>query len=161
MDLDAVMKKFDRESNTRIWEGTPKIVVNCILALFSLFCVYVTFFATWPQEIILSSFMGSIVLAGYLLYPIKKGEQKVNYMPWQDVILMVLGSGSFFYYTFDALTIIKQGRNFEMHQVIIGAIGILCLFELCRRCVGLPILVVASAFIVYAICWGLPNPDIV
>ncbi len=160
MDLDAVMKKFDRESNIRIWEGTPKIVVNCVLALFSLFCVYVTFFATWPQEIILSSFIGSIVLAGYLLYPIKKGTQKVNSMPWYDMILMVLGSGSFFYYTFDAMTIIKQGRNFEMHQIIIGAIGILCLFELCRRCVGLPILVVACSFIVYAIGWGLPNPDI-
>ena len=160
MDLDAVMKKFDRESNTRIWEGTPKIVVNCILALFSLFCVYVTFFATWPQEIILSSFMGSIVLAGYLLYPLKKGEQKVNFMPWYDVALMALGSSSFFYYTFDALTIIKQGRNFETHQIIIGVIGIICLFELCRRCVGLPILVVAGAFIVYAIGWGLPNPDI-
>ena len=159
MDLDAVMKKFDRESNVRIWEGTPKIVVNCILAIFSLFCVYVTFFATWPQEIILSSFIGSIVLAGYLLYPIKKGTQKVNSMPWYDMILMVLGSGSFYYYTFDAMTIIKQGRNFEMHQIIIGAIGILCLFELCRRCVGLPILVVATAFIVYAIGWGLPNPD--
>lgn len=160
MDLDAVMKKFDRESNTRIWEGTPKIIVNCILALFSLFCVYVTFFATWPQEIILSSFMGCIVLAGFLLYPIKKGEQKVNYMPWYDILLMFLGSSSFFYYTFDALTIIKQGRNFETHQIIIGIIGILCLAELCRRCVGLPILIVAGSFIVYAIFWGLPNPDI-
>ena len=160
MDLDAVMKKFDRESNTRIWEGTPKIIVNSILALFSLFCVYVTFFATWPQEIILSSFMGCIVLAGYLLYPIKKGEQKVNYMPWYDILIMFLGSSSFFYYTFDALNIIKQGRNFELHQIIIGVIGILCLAELCRRCVGLPILIVAGSFIVYAIFWGLPNPDI-
>ncbi len=159
MDLDAVMKKFDRESNTRIWEGAPKIIVNSILALFSLFCIYVTFFATWPQEIILSSFMGCIVLAGFLLYPIKKGEQKVNSMPWYDIILMFLGSSSFFYYTFDALTIIKQGRNFETHQIIIGVIGILCLAELCRRCVGLPILIVAGSFIVYAIFWGLPNPD--
>ena len=25
MDLDAVMKKFDRESNIRIWEGKPKM----------------------------------------------------------------------------------------------------------------------------------------
>ena len=39
MDLDAVMKKFDRESNTRIWEGKPKIFINCILAVFSLFCM--------------------------------------------------------------------------------------------------------------------------
>ena len=38
MDLDAVMKKFDRESNVRIWEGAPKIIVMCILALFSLWC---------------------------------------------------------------------------------------------------------------------------
>ena len=37
MDLDAVMKKFDRESNTRIWEGAPKIAVNCVLAVFSLY----------------------------------------------------------------------------------------------------------------------------
>ena len=40
-------------------------------------------------------------------------------------------------------------------------IGILCLFELCRRCVGLPILIVAAAFIIYALCGGLKNPDIV
>ncbi len=159
MDLDAVMKKFDRESNTRIWDGKPKIVVNCILALFSLFCIYVTFFATWPQEIVLSSFVGCIVFAGYLLYPAKKGAQRVNYIPWYDIILMSVGSGSFFYYTFDAMTIINQGRNFETYQIIIAALGIICLFELCRRCVGLPILCVAGAFIVYALAWGLKNPD--
>ena len=37
----------------------------------------------------------------------------------------------------------------------------ICYNELCRRCVGLPILCVATAFIVYALGWGLPNPDIV
>ena len=160
MDLDAVMKKFDRESNVRVWEGVPKIIVNCYLALFSLFCIYVTFFATWPQEVVLSSFVGCIVVAGYLLYPLKKGTQRVNYIPWYDIVIMVLGSGSFFYYTFNAINIINQGRNFATYQIIIAAIGILCLFERCRRCVGLPILCVAGAFIVYALIWGLRNPDI-
>ena len=159
MDLDAVMKKFDRESNTRIWEGKAKIAVNCILAAFSLFCIYVTFFATWLDAIRLSSFVGCIVFIGYLIYPAKKGAQKTNYMPWYDVILMVVGSGSFFYYTFDAMTIIQQGNKFELYQIIIGVIGILCLMELCRRCVGIPIIIVAVAFIVYAIGWGLTNPD--
>ena len=159
MDLEAVMKKFDRESNTRVWEGKAKVVINCILAAFSLFCVYVTFFATWLDAIRLSSFVGSIVFIGYLIYPAKKGTQKVNYMPWYDVALMVLGSGSFFYYTVDAMTIIQQGNKFESYQIIIGAIGILCLLELCRRCVGIPIIIVAAAFIVYAIGWGLTNPD--
>jgi len=160
MDLDAVMKKFDRESNTRIWEGKPRIVINCILAAFSLFCIYVTFFATWLDAIRLSSFVGCIVFIGYLIYPAKKGAQKTNYMPWYDVILMVVGSGSFFYYTFDAMTIIQQGNKFELYQIIIGVIGILCLLELCRRCVGIPIIVVAVVFIIYAIGWGLTNPDI-
>ena len=159
MDLDSVMKKFDRESNTRVWEGTPKIIVNCILAAFSIFCIYVTFFATWLDTIRLSSFMGCIVLIGFLVYPAKKGMQKTNYIPWYDYILMVVGSGSFFYHTVDAMTIIQQGNKFELHQIIIGAIGILCLLELCRRCVGIPIIVVAGVFIVYAMGWGLTNPD--
>ena len=47
MDVDAVMKKYDRESNTRVWEGVPKWIVTSILAVFSLFCIYVTFFATF------------------------------------------------------------------------------------------------------------------
>lgn len=159
MGLDEVMKKFDRESNTRVWEGKSKIAVNCILAAFSLFCIYVTFFATWLDAIRLSSFMGSIVFIGFLIYPAKKGMQKANYMPWYDVILMLLGSASFFYYTFDAMTIIQQGNKFELYQIIIGVIGILCLLELCRRCVGIPIIVVAVVFIIYALGWGLANPD--
>ncbi len=159
MDLDSVMKKFDRESNTRVWDGKPKVVINCLLAAFSLFCIYVTFFATWLDAIRLSSFMGCIVFIGFLVYPAQKGAQKVNYMPWYDVILMAVGSASFFYYTFDAMTIIQQGNKFQMHQIIIGVIGILCLLELCRRCVGIPIIIVAAVFIVYAIGWGLTNAD--
>ncbi len=159
MDLDSVMKKFDRESNTRVWEGKPKIAVNCILAAFSLFCIYVTFFATWLDAIRLSSFMGCIVLIGFLIYPAKKGVQKANFMPWYDIALMIIGSASFFYYTFDAETIIQQGSKFQLHQIIIGVIGILCLIELCRRCVGIPIIIVAAVFIIYAIGWGLTNPD--
>ena len=36
MDLEAVMKKFDRESNVRIWEGKWKVAVTCVLAVFAL-----------------------------------------------------------------------------------------------------------------------------
>ena len=27
-DVDAIMRKYDRESNTRIWEGKPKIEIG-------------------------------------------------------------------------------------------------------------------------------------
>ena len=72
------MKKYDRESNTRVWEGKTKIVLNCILAAFSLFCIYVTFFATWLDSIRLSSFMGCIAFIGFLVFPAKKGMQKTK-----------------------------------------------------------------------------------
>ena len=157
MDLDAVMKKFDRESNVRVWEGVPKILVSIVLAIFALFCIYVTLFTSWLEEIRLTSFMAFIVLIGYLVYPVKKGQQKVNSMPWYDWILMILGTGSFLYFTFNAMNIIQQGSKFEFYQVIIGIIGVLSLAEICRRSVGIPILIVAGALLIYALI-VLPNP---
>ena len=146
MDLDAVMKKYDRESNTRVWEGTPRLIVNILLALFSLFVIYVTLFTSWLEEIRLTSFMACIVFVGFLVFPVKKGEQKVNSLPWYDLVAMILGTGAFLYFTFNAYSIIQQGSNFEWYQIIIGIVGILSLAEVCRRSVGLPILIVAGCF---------------
>lgn len=157
-DLESVMKKFDQESNTRIWEGKPKIVVQLILAAFSLFCIYVTLFATWLEEIRLTSFVACIVFMGFLVFPVKKGVQRKNYIPWFDIVAMILGTAAFLYFTFNAITIIQQGSKFATYQIIIGLIGIICLSEVCRRSVGLPILIVAACFIVYAIFFGLANP---
>lgn len=156
--VDAVMKKYDRESNIRVWEGKPKLIVSIVLALFSVFCIYVTLFASWLEEIRLSSFVGLIVLIGYIVFPAKKGVQKVNHMPWYDIVIMIAGTASFFYFTFNAYGIIQQGAKFETYQILIGLVGIAALAELCRRSVGLPILIVAAAFIVYALIWGLVNP---
>lgn len=160
MDLDSVMKKFDRESNTRLWEGKPKIAVTCILAIFALFCICVTLFTSWLEEIRLTSFVAFIVFLGYLVFPAKKGQQKVNYMPWYDIVLMIAGTAAFLYYTANAMTIIQQGSNFETYQIIIGIIGILSLAEVCRRSVGLPILIVAGCLVAYALIWGLSNPTL-
>ncbi len=160
MDLDSVMKKFDRESNTRIWEGKPKIAVTCVLAIFALFCICVTLFTSWLEEIRLTSFVAFIVFLGYLVFPAKKGQQKVNYMPWYDIVLMIAGTAAFLYYTANAMTIIQQGSNFEIYQIIIGIVGILSLAEVCRRSVGLPILIVAGCLVAYALIWGLSNPTL-
>ena len=160
MDLESVMKKYDRESNTRIWEGTPKIIVGCVLAAFSLFCIYVTLFTSWLEEYRLTTFMAWIVLLGYLVFPAKKGIQKVNSLPWYDVVLMVLGTGAFLYFTANSMTIIQQGSKFEWYQIIIGIVGILSLCEVCRRSVGLPILIVAGALVIYALTAGLSNPSL-
>ena len=160
MDLESVMKKYDKESNTRVWEGTPKIIVNCVLALFSLFCLYVTLFAGWLEEYRLTSFVAWIILIGFLVFPAKKGVQKVNHIPWYDIVAMLVGTGAFLYFTVNAMDIIQQGSRFEVYQIIIGIVGILALAEVCRRSVGLPILIVAGVFLAYALIWGLSNPSL-
>lgn len=34
VDAEAVMRKYDRESNTRIWEGIPKVIVTAVMIAF-------------------------------------------------------------------------------------------------------------------------------
>ncbi len=159
-DIDEVMRKYDRESATRIWEGVPKIIVTAIMAIFSLYCIGMTLFSTALPEVRLTLFLGCIVVLGYLAYPAKKGCMKVNYMPWYDIVLMVAGSSCFFYFAINALPIIKLATRIEPIHVVIGVIGILILAELCRRCVGIPILCVVGALLVYTFYNQLSyNPD--
>ena len=157
-DVDAVMKKYDRESNVRVWTGKYKLAVRGLLVAFSLWCIYVTLFATFLEEIRLTSFLGLIILIGFLTYPAKKGDIRENYMPIGDIIFMIAGTGAFLYFTFSANQIINQGTRFAPYQIVIGIIGIAALIELTRRCVGLPILFVAGFFLIYALAVGLTNP---
>ena len=159
MSVSDVMKKYDRESNTGVWVGAPKMVISCILATFSFFCIYVTFFATWLDEVRLTSFMAFILFIGFLVFPARKGMQRTNYIPWYDIVIMVLGTGSFLYFCFAAEAITDRFKILPF-EVAIGIVGILCLAELCRRSVGLPILCVAGALLIYALIWGPGNPDI-
>ena len=152
-DVEAIMRKYDRESNTRIWEGTPKIIVSCVAVLFSLFCLYVTLFANFMEQVRLSSFLGALIVIGYLTYPAKKGKVHVNAMPWYDIVLMVLGAGAFFFYVVNAKYVVKLNMRItkETVYIVVGLIGLLSLAELCRRSVGLPILCVAGIFVAYTV----------
>ena len=150
-DVEQVMKKYDRESNTRVWEGVPKEVVRWIMVAFSLYSIYVTLFSTALPEFRLSVFLASILIMGYLNFPLRKGTVRVNHMPWYDIVIMVLGSGAFLYYAFNAERIIKLSLRAAKDPFLlaVGVVGILALIELCRRSVGLPILCVVGALLVY------------
>ena len=150
-EVDEIMKNYDPESNVRIWSGWQEYAVKGILAAFSVYTIYVTLFATLLDQVRLPSFVGLGILMGYLVYPARKGKQKINHIPWYDWIIMILGTAAFFYFVFNAQAIIKQGIYFAWYEYVIGAIGILALAELCRRSVGIPILCVAAFFVCYAL----------
>ena len=149
-DVEAIMRQYDKESNTRIWTGKPKIVIRAVMALFSLYCIYMTLFSTALPETRLTLFLGFIILAGFLTYPASKKHVRENFMPWYDIVIMIVGAACFFYYSVNALSIIKQATRIEPFQVVIGIVGIACLVELCRRSVGVPILFVAGVLVIYA-----------
>ena len=158
-DLDAVMRKYDRESATRMWEGTPQMVIRVLMALFGVFCIVMTLFSKDMPEIRLTLFVGCIVIIGFLTYPASKHHVRVNYLPWYDIVLMLVGAGCFFYFALNAMTLVRLSTRIEPVHVIIGAVGILILMELCRRCVGVPILCVAGVLIVYAFINQLSYAD--
>ncbi len=61
-DVDAVMRKYDRESNTRIWEGTPKLVVHILMAAFAVYCIIMALFSRAMPEVRLPLFLGFIII---------------------------------------------------------------------------------------------------
>lgn len=150
-DVEAVMKKYDRESNVRIWEGKPAIFVRWLSVLFSIYCIGVTLFSTALPEVRLTRFLGMILILGYLHYPIKKGVSRANHIPWFDIVIMVAGALPFFYFSMRAQEIIKLATRVtrDPMMVVIAIIAVLALMELCRRCVGIPILCVVGALLVY------------
>ena len=95
-DVENVMKKYDRESNTRVWEGVPKQIVRFIMAAFSVYCLGMTLLYRGVGEIPLTLFLAFIIIIGYLNFPIRKGHVRPNHLPWYDIVIMVVGSAPFF-----------------------------------------------------------------
>ena len=158
-DVEAVMRKYDRESNTRTWEGTPGMIVRVIMVIFSLYCIWSTLFSVAAIEKRLTAFIACVIIMGYMTYPASKHHVRHNYIPWFDYVLMIVGAASFFYYCFvyDSLVmVLTSASKITPFQIAVGIIGILCLMELCRRCVGVPILCVAAALIIYTFAIGTP-----
>jgi len=151
----AIMKKFDRESNIRNYDGVPKKIVRYLLAAFSLFLIWMNMFSIWDERIRRCMFLGIVILLVFIIYPVRKGEHKKNYIPWYDAVIGLMGAGSYFYFVFNFTTIVKHATRISQGEIIIGIIGIIILAEACRRVVGLPILIVATCFVVYAFSRGM------
>ncbi|MGX8717887.1 MAG: TRAP transporter permease, partial [Desulfovibrio sp.] len=155
-NVEEVIKKYDRTSNMRIWEGYPGLAVRCFSAFFSLYCIYVTLFSTALPEVRLNVFIAMIIILGYLNYPRTKKAQRPNHMPWYDILLMAGGALPFLYYAWNAQSIIMLSMRvtnprYQGYIFMVGmaVIGVLCLMELCRRCVGIPILLVVGSLLAY------------
>ena len=158
LDAETLMRKFDKESNTRIWEGTPAIIVRIIVVAFSLYCIWSTLFSVAALEKRLTMFMALVTIMGYLTYPASRHHVRHNYIPWYDFVLMAVGAGCFLFFClkYDSLVkVLTSASKMTPTFTIIGIVGLLCLMELCRRCVGVPILCVAGVLLIYTFSTGM------
>lgn len=152
VDSQAIMQEFDRESNIRVFTGWRKKVITALMAAFSLYMIAMALlFPTATKYTKLTTFMAFIAFIGFLIFPAYKAQtKKINYVPFYDIILAVVSSGCFLYYTIFQEDIIMMSKRIGTLQMIVALVAILLLVELVRRAVGLPIIFVAGAFVIYA-----------
>ena len=157
-DVEAIMKKYDRESNTRYWEGVPKTVLRWFTALFGIYLIVANMFLKMDERARRPIFLGIVILLVFAYYPLKKGSTKVNYIPWYDVVLALVGSFCYFFYPMNLEKIVDAGTRINKIFVVGGVpllivfaiVGTLILVECCRRVVGIPIICVSGVFVLYA-----------
>jgi TRAP-type uncharacterized transport system fused permease subunit len=155
VETEELIAQFDRESNVRRFSGIPDYLIKGMLLLFTSYVVLVTLVISLPEQIRRAAFLGILIFAGYMLYPIRRGmTRKVNHIPWYDFALGIIGAAAFFYYVVNFQVIVNRAINLRPMDIAMGVAGILILAELCRRVVGIPILVVAGGFITYAFVAG-------
>lgn len=68
-DIEAVMTKYDRKSNTRTWKGIPYIIVKVFMVVFAAYSILKTLLGTCLRETRLIRFLALILIIGYLNFP--------------------------------------------------------------------------------------------
>ena len=159
IDVDKIMADFDKESNTRHFSGIFQKIIKGAMVLFSLYVMFDGWTGTMEKRQKMAWFIGIIVLFAFIIFPShKKEKKKINHVPFYDWIFAVLGAGSFFYYAINCQAIVDRASRINEVDIAIAIVGIILLFEACRRVVGLPIVCVSAIFIAYAFIVVNRNP---
>lgn len=153
LSAEELMKKFDRDSKNRYLTGAFKWIYDGLLIAFSVYVLIVALIMRGMTEFTkLPLFLGFIMALGFLKFPAcHKDAEKENYIPWYDILLAIISLACCLYYVINQNTIIYMGGEIQTEQIVVGIVFIICLFELCRRAIGIPLMVVAGGFIIYAI----------
>lgn len=148
-DIQEYMKQFDPGSAYREHTCWKRYITIVVSVLFCAFQLYATLSGAVTAQILRATHLSFVMLLGFLLYPASR-KMPLNTLPLYDVLLAVLGWASWMYIVMHFDTLVRRAGAYLPLDIAIGVIGILVLFEACRRIVGIPILLIAATFIVYA-----------
>ncbi|MGV8982335.1 TRAP transporter permease [Clostridium sp.] len=149
-EANNLLKKYDKGSNFRELKGLPGKILSAILICFTLFQLYTAIYGVMDamlQRAIHLAFGLSLV---YLFYPTRKSwsREKMNLI---DIGLAIAAAMSCIYVVvFYKDLVLRAGRVTTM-DMIVGSIAILLVLEAARRVIGWPMVIIALAFIAYAL----------
>lgn len=146
----ALLEKYDIESNTRNIKGIMHWVIFVGLLAFSVFQLYTAIQGQFTAYLQRSIHLGFALTFIFLLYPARKKGMK-HKIAWYDYGLAILSVivGSYWVINYDRL--VKNLGLVSGIDFYIGLIAILLVLEAARRAVGLPITIIAACFLVYGL----------
>ena len=148
-EMKNLMKDLDREQAYREHKCWRQYITVIISVIFVAFQLYATLSGTITAQILRATHLAFVQLLAFLLFPATKKMPR-NTLPWYDVLLGLIGAGCWMYIVINFQSLVRRSGNNTTLDVVIGIIGILILFESCRRIVGVPIMTIAAVFIIYA-----------
>ncbi len=148
-ELEKILKKVDKESTFRKLAGFDHWLVFWIAVAFSCFHVYTAMFGMLPAQMQRSVHLSFAFALVFLLFPMttKKAHNKLK---WYNYLFAAFAVYVGAYMSLNYFRIMEAGGDYAQMDYIVGACGVLLTLEAARRVVGLPIVIIASTFLVYS-----------
>jgi TRAP transporter 4TM/12TM fusion protein len=149
VDSQAILKKFDKESDFRVYTGFFAKFVAALAITFSVFQLYTAVFGVLDAMIQRSIHLSFGLCLIFLLYPTSKKWSRSKLHPL-DAVLAVLGVLAPIYIVANYQVLVTRAGQTTAFDLVAGIIGILLVLEAARRVVGIPMVIVALVFVIYA-----------
>ncbi|WP_288750635.1 TRAP transporter permease [uncultured Treponema sp.] len=148
-EMKRMMKELDREQSYREHKCWRQYITVFNSVIFVLFQLYATLSGAITAQVLRATHLAFVQLLAFLLFPPTKNSPR-NTLPWYDIVLGLIGMACWLYIVVNFDSLVRRSGNNTPLDVAVGIVGILVLFESCRRIVGLPIMIIAGSFIVFA-----------
>lgn len=149
-ELKEMMKNLDREQAYREHTCWRQYITVLVSIAFVVFQLYSSLSGMVTAQILRATHLAFVQMLAFLLFPATKKLPR-NHLPWYDVVLALVGAACWFYIVVNFQELARRTGAFTFLDIFVACVGILVLAESCRRIVGLPILIIATCFVLYAL----------
>lgn len=149
-DVEKALRKIDKESAHRNLGGFQAAVISLIAIGFSTFHIYTALFGVLDAHLQRAVHLLFALTLVFVLYPFSKKHSR-DRIELFDLAFVALSLLSIGYLLVSYRSIVLRAGLPTVTDMVFGLVGILLVFEAARRIVGLPMVVIAAVFILYAL----------